>query len=100
MRLSGDEARAAFAVVRDHCRRQGESAYRAVFFLPREKRDGIYAIGAFGDLIVRAVSAGGGQGCCGGGDGVTSIVKDRIDALYMPEFELPLPQFRDPSQWT
>jgi phytoene/squalene synthetase len=106
------DSRAAFAAARDSVRRAdgvvGE-AYRAAFFLPRAKRDAIYAATAFVGLIRQAVPAdagesggggGGGGGCCGGSDGVTAVVKSRIDSLYAGSIELPRPEFRDASQWT
>ena len=76
-------------------------AYVASFFLPRAKRDGVYAVWAFARLIQQAVEAEGGSGDSCSGDGtVAPLLKSRINAIYdAPHIELPLPQFRDESQW-
>src|SRR6202012_2808181 len=73
-----------------------------------EKRDATAAIAAFAGFIRQAVSpadaagtsGGGGGGCCGGSDGLIAAVKSRIDDLYAGKIELPLLEFRYPSQWT
>jgi phytoene synthase len=100
------DRRAAFAAARNACRREGGGgaggAYLASFFLPRAKRDGVYAVGAFARLIRQAIEADGGCGdSCSGAGTVTPLLKSRVDAIYdAPHIELPLPQFRDESQWT
>jgi phytoene synthase len=100
--------RAAFAAARRTCRRASGDrgghvggAYVASFFLPRAKRDGVYAVWAFARLIQQAVGAeqSSGDSCSGAGT-VAPLLKSRIDAIYdSPNIELPLPQFRDESQW-
>src|SRR5690242_17058082 len=101
---SQSNTRAAFAAARDLCRRAHGAelqAYRCGFFLPRNKREAIYAIAAFDGLILQAIDPGSGSGggdssgggCCGGSDGVTAAIKSRIDALYAEQIELPLPEF-------
>jgi 15-cis-phytoene synthase len=105
--LADSERRSAFAAARQMCRRTGEGggyiggAYVASFFLPRAKRDGVYAVWAFARLIQHAVEAEGGSGdSCSGAGTVAPLLKSRIDAIYdSPHIELPLPQFRDESQW-
>jgi len=87
------------------CRRESGSAvsgaYLASFFLPRAKRDGVYAAWAFARLIQQGVAADGGSGdCCSGAGTIAPLLKSRIDAMYDSPHGLPLPQFRDPSQWT
>jgi phytoene synthase len=89
------------------CRRAGDGgghvdgAYVASFFLPRAKRDGVYAVWAFARLIQQAVDAEGGSGdSCSGAGTVAPLLTSRIHAIYeSPHIELPLPQFRDESQW-
>ena len=101
------ERRAAFAAARDACRRDGGAggAYLASFFLPLIKRQGVYAVWAFSRLIERAVAAEEpagdcATGTCGGGSTVAPLLKSRVDAMYdAPRIELPLPPFRDESQW-
>ena len=99
------ELRVAFAAARATCRREGGPAYLPSFFLPRAKRDGVYAAWAFARLIGRAVAAEEpagdcATGTCGSGSKVAPLLKSRIDAMYdVPRIELPLPQFRDESQW-
>src|SRR4051812_5788244 len=92
--VSDPDSRASFAAARDLCRQANGTAaeaYRSGFFLPKNKREAIYAVAAFGDLVRQALASegessggggGGGGGCCGGVDGVTAAVKSRIDALY------------------
>lgn len=107
MALVADEShsRAAFAAARAMCRREGGAAYLPSFFLPPVKRDGVYALWAFARLIEQAVvaeeTAGDcASGTCGSGSRVAPLLKSRIDAMYdAPNIELPLPQFRDASQW-
>ncbi|MEA2710485.1 MAG: 15-cis-phytoene synthase [Phycisphaerales bacterium] len=96
------ESRAAFAAARKLCRRERGGSLLATFFLPRAKRDGVYAVWAFARLIEQAVAAEAGSGgeCCGGESKVAPLLKSRIDAMYDAPIELPLPQFRDDSQWT
>jgi phytoene synthase len=105
--LIDSDRRVAFAAARQMCRRAGDGgvhvggAYVASFFLPRAKRDGVYAVWAFARLIQQAVDAqeGSGDSCSGAGT-VAPLLKSRIDAIYdSPHIELPLPQFRDESQW-
>jgi phytoene synthase len=104
------ERRAAFASARARCRRDGGSAsggaFLASFFLPRHRRDGVHAVWAFARLIEQAVRSDepagdcGSGGACGGGSAVAALLKSRVDAMYdVPRGELPLPQFRDQSQW-
>ncbi len=97
------ERRAAFAAAWEMCRRDGGGsggAYLASFFLPRAKRDGVYAVWAFARLVQRAVAAEGGCGdACSGAGTITPLLKSRIDAMYDSPHQLPLPQFRDESQW-
>src|SRR5688572_12344068 len=104
------ERRAAFAAAREACRRDGGSdghggsggAYLASFFLRRAKRDGVYALWAFGRLIQQAIAADSGCGdACSGTGTVAPLLKSRVDTIYdSPKIELPLPEFRDASQWT
>src|SRR5688572_9235184 len=99
-----DEARPAFAAARERCRRDGGSAggaFLASFFLPRHKRDGVYAVWAFARLIHQALAVDGSSGdCCSGAGSVVPVLKSRVDAIYGGNVELPLPQFRDETQWT
>jgi phytoene synthase len=92
----------AFAVARAMCRREATDASLPTFFLPRRKRDGVYAVWAFARLIRVAtrVDDAGGE-CCSGAGGVAPLLKSRVDAMYDPAdtLQLPLPQFRDESQW-
>src|SRR5215207_4472219 len=103
MSLAADDAelRHAFAAARALCRREGGSGMAASFFLPRHKRDGVYAVWAFARLIHQAIAADGGSGdCCSGAGSVVPVLKSRVDAMYAGNVELPLPQFRDETQWT
>ena len=103
------DRRAAFAAARDACRRDaaggGGGAYLASFFLPQPKRHGVHAVWAFSRLVERAIAAEEpagdcATGTCGGGSAVTPLLKTRVDAMYDAQrIELPLPQFRDESQW-
>jgi 15-cis-phytoene synthase len=100
-----DKTSGASAAARDACWREGGGAYLASFFLPRAKRDGVYAVGAFSRLIEQAVAAEQpagdcATGMCGSGSVVAPLLKSRVDAMYdVPRLEMPLPQFRDASQW-
>jgi phytoene synthase len=109
--LDPDESRAAYAAARDWCRKSDgaivRAAYGAAFFLPREKRRALHAIAAFGSLMRQALAetggAGGADGCCSSGSeasGVAEMVRSRVEAAYAGRLELPLPAFRDPTQWT
>jgi len=106
------ERRTAFATARQMCRREGGGegggggggaggAYLASFFLPRAKRDGVYAVWAFARLVQRAVATEGGRcgDSCSGAGSIMPLLKSRIDAMYDSPHQLPLPQFRDESQW-
>src|SRR5687768_16190314 len=100
------ERRTAFAAAREMCRREGGGEHLPSFFLPREKRNGVYAVCAFARLVRRAVAAADepagdcASGTCGSGSKVAPLLKSRIDTMYhAPNIELPLPQFRDESQW-
>ena len=103
MGVAGDESerRAAFAAAREFCRRDGSVELLPSFFLPRHKRDASYACWAFARLIEQALAAESeGGGCCGGGESkVAALLKSRVAATYAGDVELPLPQFRDESQW-
>ena len=91
---------AAFAATREICRRNGGAEYLPSFFLPRNKRQGVYAVWAFAQLIVQAAAAENvADACCSGAGGVTPLLKSRVDAMYDAPIELPLPKFRDQSQW-
>ena len=86
---AGDDAErhAAFAAARAMCRRESGSAvsgaYLASFFLPRAKRDGVYAAWAFARLIQQGVAADGGSGdCCSGAGTIAPLLKSRVDAMY------------------
>ena len=99
--------RAAFAATRQRCRRDAGhgvgGAYLASFFLPRPKRDGVYAVWAFARLVEQAIGANeaAARDSCSGAGSITPLLKSRIDAMYdSPHIELPLPQFRDSTQWT
>src|SRR5215207_6587189 len=110
MPVTADDAerRAAFAAARELCRREdaGAGGYLASFFLPQVKRDGVYACWAFARLIAQALAAEEpagdcATGTCASGSAVATLLKSRVDAMYdAPHIELPLPQFRDQSQWT
>ena len=99
-----EESRAAYAAARDACRREQGigGAYLTAFFLPKHKREAVYAVWAFARLIRTATGAddAGGE-CCSGAGGVAPLLKSRVDAMYDPAGppQLPLPQFRDESQW-
>jgi phytoene synthase len=101
------ERRAAFAAARYACRRRDlrGGAYLASFFLPLNKRQGIYAVWAFARLIEQAVAAEEpagdcATGTCGGESTVAPLLKSRVDAMYdAPQIELPLAQFRAETQW-
>jgi 15-cis-phytoene synthase len=99
------ERRAAFAAARELCRREGGGGGGGAlpsFFLPRHKRDGVHAVWALARLIGQATAAenAGGE-CCSGAGGVAPLLKSRVDAMYdLDRIEMPLPQFRDASQWT
>jgi len=88
------------AAVRDTCRRASEPAYRAAFFLPRDKRDGVYAVCAFAQLICEAI-APSAPGCCAGDNaagGVADLVRERVQDLYNDRIELPRDEFQDSTQ--
>src|SRR5688572_22349446 len=95
------ERRAAFSAAREQCR-WDRYAYMPSFFLPPDKRDGIFSVWAFSRLIEQAVAAEPAeQDCCDGGAEcrTAAMLKSRLHAVYEGNIELPLPQFRDPSQW-
>ena len=100
-----EAAAAAAAVARTMCRREGGGAHFASFFLPRSKRDGVFAVWAMARLIERAIAAetaagaaAGGGDCCGGDCKVAPLLKSRLDAVYAGTLELPRPEFADESQ--
>ena len=97
------ERRAAFAAARRACHRapdRVDGAFLASFFLPRGKRDAVYAVWAFARLIERAIATDGCSGdACSGAGTIAPILKSRIDDMYDSPHGLPLPQFRDESQW-
>lgn len=106
-----DRSRALSAARRIFRRAVDPATFIATFFLPRPKRDAVHAIGAFASLTISAVEAATGSGegraasdCgggCGhpGGEGVLDLVRERIEAVFASRLELPLPPFRDETQW-
>ncbi|MEO6435370.1 MAG: squalene/phytoene synthase family protein [Tepidisphaeraceae bacterium] len=99
-----DETTPAFAAARRMLRRRGGASF-ATFFLPRAKRDAAAAVSACLLMTRDAIaSSAGGGGCCsggaGGGEDVAAVVRARVEDVFAGRVELPLPQFRDETQWT
>jgi phytoene synthase len=109
----------AFAAARQICRRHAKSFFFASSFLPRPKRDAVYAVYAFCRMIGDAIdvpregeSAGAGEtlrhrplesassSCCSadGLDGRLMMLRDRLDEIYDGRLELPLPASRSEAQ--
>ena len=97
------------SVCRDLCRKYAAALFYASAFLPRPKRDAVYALHAFCHLIQEAVGhspvsdptpTAVGVTCCSTSslDQTIGLLRAKLDLMYADQFELPLPEFRDESQ--
>src|SRR5215217_2987006 len=116
---------AAFAAVRNVCRRHAKDFFFASAFLTQPKRNDVYALYAFCRMIEEAVgvddaSLGGAAGLrhhpavvslaslepgtgCGSGSSLQArlrMLRDRLDEIYDGRLELPRPEARSAAQHT
>ena len=116
---------AAFQVVRDVCRRHAKEYFFASGFLPKPKRDAVYAVYAFCRMIREALdvddaSVEGAAGLrhhpavvspaslepdtgCASGSSLQArldMLRERLDEIYDDRLELPRPESRSAAQHT
>jgi len=98
---------AAFAASREICRRHAKSFYFASFFLPKQKRNGAYAVYAFCRMIDDAIDQDDASiesttastcGSCGELESRLSLFRHRLDEIYSGTLELPNHEFRSQTQ--
>jgi phytoene synthase len=110
-RTGADEL--AFQAARTICRRHAKSFYYASVFLPRVKRDAVYAVYAFCRMIDDAINQPGetdnsqspppgmaGGSCCSTNslEQRLEMFRARLNDIYAERLELPLPEFRSEEQ--
>jgi phytoene synthase len=76
--------------------------YRAVLFLPKEKRAAIETVAAFAEMLRAVVACEPARAVVAGscGSDVVPLVRSRIDDVYAGAIELPRAEFRDDAQRT
>jgi 15-cis-phytoene synthase len=96
---------AAFGASRAICRQHAKNLYFASFFLPKHKRNGVYAVSAFCGMIREAIdqndtAAENTSGCCGGSslDSRLALFRDRLAEIYSGTMQFPNVEFRSESQ--
>jgi phytoene synthase len=102
MRTADPAVAAGFAAARAIGRREFREFYFPSFFLPKHKRDGAFAVGAFCRMMREAIGGDEAQsGACCSSDSLASraqMFRDRLDEIYDGTIELPNPGCRSESQ--
>src|SRR5258706_3279982 len=107
---SDPAAESAYAAARELCRRQFKDVFFAAAFLPVAKRRAVYSIVGFCKIAADALAPQSATateshpasvaGSCSSGalDQTMSLLTHRLDDIYEHRLDLPLPEFRDPTQ--